>query len=346
MSRARLERFATPAGWAPAMRNASGGLEPEAVIAGWEPGIPGLVEGYGRPVFALGNPEARARIWIQCDAAGSPNVLAFVAAGIMEALAGGAPNRYRQLLLGRTRVAVVPPVPPAVASGGVGEGTGGWPADGDRLAEVPPVLDAGWLGVSPGLTAAMDAFGPTLVIHLQDWTGWGSAGRSDASLGGSVDGAGGALAGAGLRLVESFYVDPDLHRALGEERARRTWLGRPTALARALAEHPDGRVGAFAGRHVARLGYRLFDLTLERRVAQHDPSWPAVVRLAPSRYLPRWEWRRLGAASLGEIALARYGALALCGQLFDNPAAERAGQALAFAEAVAINRLGLAEATT
>ena len=57
--------------------------------------------------------------------------------------------------------------------------------------------------------------------------------------------------------------------------------------------------------------------------------------------MPRLEWRRLGAASLGEIALSRYGALALCGQAFDNPPAERAGAAVALAEGAVIHRLAL-----
>jgi hypothetical protein len=94
-------------------------------------------------------------------------------------------------------------------------------------------------------------------------------------------------------------------------------------------------------RHVQRQGYRVFDGTAEGAVQAGDSSWPATVRLAAGRYAPRLEWRRLGGASLGEIALARYGALALCGQTFENPAAERAGAAVAMAEAAVLHRLGL-----
>ncbi|MGH2370146.1 MAG: hypothetical protein ACRDI2_18380, partial [Chloroflexota bacterium] len=138
-----------------------------------------------------------------------------------------------------------------------------------------------------------------------------------------------------------YYLPPDLHRAVGEGRAHRTWLGRPTALARALAAHPEARVGSRARTHVARMGYRLFESAWERRAARTDPSWVAVARVAPGRFVPRPEWRRLGAASLGEIALDRYGALAICGQAFDNPVEERVGEALALAEGAIIHGLGL-----
>ncbi|HEX2516226.1 MAG TPA: hypothetical protein VH257_16075, partial [Chloroflexota bacterium] len=74
---------------------------------------------------------------------------------------------------------------------------------------------------------------------------------------------------------------------------------------------------------------------------RHDPSWKALLRLAPGRYVPRLEWRRLGTASVGELALSRCGALALCGQAFDNPPAERAGAAVALAEGAVIAHLGL-----
>jgi hypothetical protein len=153
------------------------------------------------------------------------------------------------------------------------------------------------------------------------------------------------LAGAGLRLVESFHLAPELHRRLGAVgeggEGLRTWLGRPSALARELTAHPDARSGASARRHVVRQGYRVFEPSAETAAARDDPSWPAVVRLAAGRYVPRLEWRRLGGASLGEIALARYGALSLCGQTFDNPVAERAGAAVALAEAAVIARLAM-----
>jgi hypothetical protein len=181
----------------------------------------------------------------------------------------------------------------------------------------------------------MAAFTPTLVVHLQDWAGTGGAAEDSAP----------ALAGAGLRMVESFHLDAELHRRLGAVgeggEGWRTWLGRPSALAREVAAHPDARVGGRARDHVVRQGYRAFDAGAEAMVQASDPSWPATVRLATGRYVPRLEWRRLGGASLGEIALARYGALALCGQTFQNPPAERAGAAVALAEAAVLHRLGL-----
>jgi hypothetical protein len=277
-----------------------------------------------RVVYLVGNSEGRDRIWLQCDAAGSGQAMATVAAVLMDSLTSDVPNRYRPLLLGRAQIAVVPPAPAGAPS----------------APEVWPALDAGAVPGGGPLLRAMEGFYPSLVVHLQDLspalTGVGPGGQGPGPS---------PLAGAGLRLLESFYLAPDLLRRLGaveDGGARlRTWLGRPTPLARELAGHPDARTGARARRHVERQGYRLFEGASERLAARHDPSWKALLRLAPGRYVPRLEWRRLGAASVGELALSRCGALALCGQTFDSPPAERAGAAVALAEGAVIARLGL-----
>jgi hypothetical protein len=273
-----------------------------------------------RPVFYLGAGGERDRVWLQTDAAAHGQAMAAATATMLASLVGGTPNRYRPLLLGRARLAIGAPA-----------ARDGWTPALAAAPPAPPVLDAGALGLTPDLLRAMDAFKPTLVVHLQDWAG--------------EEGSPTGLAGAGLRVVESFHLAPELHRRLdgigeGGERLR-TWLGRPSALARDLAAHPDARTGARARQHVARLGHGVFAVGAEAQARRGDPSWPAVSRLAPGRYVPRLEWRRLGAASLGELALSRYGALALCGQLFDQPVAERAGAAIALAEAAILYRLGL-----
>jgi hypothetical protein len=240
------------------------------------------------------------------------------------------PNRYRPLLMGRARIAVVPPAPPSGWAGG---------AAGARL------FDGGALGAGGALLRAMAAFTPNLVVHLQDFSGLAPEGVGGTEGASGAGGSAGGLAGAGLRMVESFHLAPDLHRRLGAGgeggEGRRTWLGRPSALAKELTAHPDARIGGRVQRHVFGKGYRVFAAGAEQMVQAEDPSWPAAIRLAPGRYVPRLEWRRLGAASLGEIALARFGALAVCGQTFPNPPAERAGAAVALAEAAVLHRLNL-----
>ncbi len=319
----------------PAVQAPGGSVEP---ATGWGARA-------GRPIYFLGSEGSRERVWLQCDAAVEGQAMTGVAATVLRSLTGDALSRYRPLLLARARIAVVPP-PMGDAPGGSSlSGAAGalrpWgPGATATGAGVPPLLDAATLGLSPGLVTALDAFAPTLVVHLQDWGGGAGEGKAwRAGTRGSRDAAG--LAGAGLRQVESFYMAPELHERLGAGGARRTWLGRPTALARALAAHPDAGTGAHVRRHVVQMGFRAFDSSWERRVMREDPSWPAVVRLAVGRYVPRLEWRRLGAGSLGEIALQRYGALGICGQTFDSPPGERAGAALALAEGALIYRLGL-----
>jgi hypothetical protein len=206
--------------------------------------------------------------------------------------------------------------------------------------ETPPLLDAGELGASAGVLAALDRFAPTMVVHFQDWST--VAGRVEGPA--QTQPAGGPsrspLAGAGMRLVESFHLEPALHRRLAANRSRRTWLGRPTPEARALAVHPDAHIGALARRYVARMGYPTFGARAEARAAG-DASAAAAVRLATGRFAPRLEWRRLGGMSLGELSLARHGSPALCGQVFGGHTVDRAGAALALAEAAVLFRLNL-----
>ena len=95
-----------------------------------------------------------------------------------------------------------------------------------------------------------------------------------------------------------------------------------------------------SSRYVARMGYQTLGARAESRAAG-DASAAATVRLAVGRYAPRLEWRRLGGTSLGELSLARHGAPALCGQVFDGHAVDRAGAALALAEAAVLCRLNL-----
>ena len=121
---------------------------------------------------------------------------------------------------------------------------------------------------------------------------------------------------------------------------RRTWLGRPLRWPGnwRRARTPGSGRGRGA---TSPPGLPLFEAPAEHLAARHDPSWKALLRLAPGALRPRLEWRRLGAASVGEIALSRCGALALCGQTFESPPAERAGAAVALAEGAVIARLGL-----
>jgi hypothetical protein len=285
----------------------------------------GGVPGADRTVCYLGSDAARERIWFQLDAAAAPQAAAFAAWGAVESLSGARVGRYRHLVLGRSYLAVVGPTPVPTRPQGWGD--------------TPPLFDAGELGASAGVLAALDRFAPTLVVHVQDWTAAGPAGwRAGSAAGSPAPGASGAS--AGMRLVESFPLDPALHRRLSADRRRRTWLGRPTAEARALAAHPDARLGALVRRYVSQMGYQIFGTRDEARTAS-DAGRGAAIRLAVGRYAPRLEWRRLGGATLGELCLSRHGAVALCGQVFDSHPVDRAGAALALAEAAVLFRLNL-----
>jgi hypothetical protein len=273
-----------------------------------------------RPVRELGNAQAHERVWIQCDAAGEPGLLQLVAQAIIEGLAGDRPSRHRHLVQARMALAVVPPA-----------SVPGRPAAGP---EVPPLFDAGALGSTATLLEAMDRFIPTLVLHLQDWPAVPTLAAGEGQ-------------GAGLRLVESFLLDTELHERIDAGLRARTRLGRRTAEAQALEEHPDARLGRLARRFVVAEGYRVFQETtpVAKATLQADPSTLAAIRIAPGRYIPRLPWRRLGGASLGELALSRYGAPAITAQSLGGAPEERAGQLLALVEGVLLARLGLEPVT-
>ena len=304
----QLERLADAAAW-PAVFAETGGEVSErlrdAPTAGGE-----------RLVVQIGPEAARERVWIQCDAWRTPATAAAVAWAIVQAFGGSEPSRYRQLALTRARFAVVGPCAALRAGAGA-----------------VPLLDGGVLGASTAVLAAMDRFGPTLVVHLQDGgdeTGAVGAGGQGGQ--GTVEGA----QGRRLRLVESFHIDPELHRELATG-ARRRW-GRPTPAARALAAHPEARLGQQVHRHAQRMGAR-FEEVATPGTGRQPPE--GALRLAPARYAVRAEWRLLGAANLCELALARYGAAGICAQASVGALAERAHALLAVAEGAILHRLGL-----
>jgi hypothetical protein len=274
----------------------------------------------GRTWHALGGAAPRERIWIQCDAAYDAGAAAFTAWAVLDSLTSKRVNRYRHLLLGRARIAVVTPARPRRRP---------------LPTALPPLLDAGALGATPDVVEAMDAFAPTLVVHVQDWSMSGPSASSPGSRP--------PLAGAGARLVESYYIDRELHARLGSGAGWRGWFGRPGPLARAIAAHPDAPAGQYARTRATAMGYRVFDRADERQ-AVADPTLRAAVQLSTGRYVPRVEWRRLGASTLCEVALGRYGAAGFCVQVFASSARERAGQALALAEGLVLHRSGLESA--
>ena len=93
-------------------------------------------------------------------------------------------------------------------------------------------------------------------------------------------------------------------------------------------------------RYAARMGATLFDAA-DDVLREADGSATAAIRLAPGRYAVREEWRRLGGASLCEVALARYGATGLCAQTLGGGRDERAAALLAAAEGALLFHLGL-----
>ena len=169
--------------------------------------------------------------------------------------------------------------------------------------------------------AAFEADPPTIVLHLQDFGG---------ALRQSVPASG--------RMIESYTIGADLHRSLGEGTLRRrTWYGRQTAVARTLADHPDARIGDLAAAACKRSGFSLRDGPASTRRGDA----PGTIRLGPGRYLPTLTYRRLGASSLAEIALARFGAHGITVQVFDGTTSARIGTALSIAEGALLARLGL-----
>jgi hypothetical protein len=180
----------------------------------------------------------------------------------------------------------------------------------------------------------MRRFAPTLVVHAQDW---GSADEALVEMGSGSD-LGGADRAARLRLVETFYLAPDFHRQLATA-PRRRW-GRPSATARALAGYPEARFGQQIARYAARMSATL-DLVTDAALRERDASATAALRLAPGRFTVREEWRRLGGASLCELAFAQCGADGVTAQALGGAAHERALALLAALEGAVLFRLGL-----
>ncbi len=257
--------------------------------------------------YATSNPGARDHVWIVAD--GDVQAGARIAWAVIDAIVGTRPSRYRQRLLGRARISVVLPEDATTRA---------------LAGRSVPVLDA--VPASSELTVlrAFDDTPPTVLFHTQDWGNPAVSTRLDAP--------------SGARLIESFTINADLHRQLGEGNLRRrTFLGQLTAPARALAHHPDARIGAAAADAVTRSGYTLRDRPAGRR---HQET-SGTVRLATGRYVPTLAWRRLGNASLAECALARYGAHGITIQTFDGTITGRVGTALSALEGAMLARLGL-----
>jgi hypothetical protein len=318
LSPERLRRFADFSAWRNDMSGLANGLSREVM----------LTPAGERTMYQLGSPGARDRIWIQCDAASDRAAAGAVAWALLESLTSDRVSQYRHIVLGRCLFAIITAAE----------------ADGPNLRALDvPVLDAGTLGATPDVMQRMRHFVPTLVIHIQDWTSeeprvpsrgsWWGASNVDALE--AAQNTSQVL--SGLRQVESYFISPDLYRRMVVPGALRPRFGRPTPVARALADHPDGRLGTLARRYMGRMGFTVLD----RGKVPDTAATQSAVRVAPGRYVPRPEWRRLGGGNLAELALTRFGCVGLSVQLLHGPAAERVGRALALAEGAIIHRLGL-----
>lgn len=266
--------------------------------------VPGTEPGSTRLGYRLGSAAARDHAWVICD--GEPIGAARMAWSVVDALGGARASRFRQLLIGRARVSIVLPDPTTTARG------------------APTILDALPPATDTGVLHAFEQAPPTIVLHAQDW---GATSRRGVPASG--------------RVIESFAIGTDLHRALGEgPLRRRTWYGRQTNVARTLADHPDARIGDLAAAACKRAGFALRDAPFAARPREAH----GTIRLGPGRFLPTLTYRRLGVGSLAEIALARYGAHGFTVQAFDGTSGARTGTALSVAEGALLARLGL-EAT-
>ena len=263
----------------------------------------------------LGGAAARERIWIQFDATGDARAMALATWAIVESLTSERVSRLKQPVLGRSRLAVAGP------SRAVGRG----PSAG------VPLLD-GVLGTTADVLAAMRRFQPTMVVHVQDWTGVESGHPGDFGGGREDAGRGGVF-----RLIESFMLERDVHKRLDRPGALRMWLGRPSKLARAVTGQPDAQVGGLTMAYV-------------QKAMGGDADWPedrggrgaqVAIRLKPGRHIPRSAWRRMGAGNLAECALRELGAHGVTAQLLGGTPASRAARALAVAEGALVSRLNL-----
>ncbi|CAA9244041.1 MAG: hypothetical protein AVDCRST_MAG77-1687 [uncultured Chloroflexi bacterium] len=312
----RLSRLSDATAWAAELAAVARGAEVQPLESAV--GAPGSV-------VYLGSVAARERIWLQFDAASDPTAVVAAAWAVVESVTSERVSRHRLPVVGRACLAVA------------------LPAQG-RLARPEPVpyLDGGLLGAQGSVLAAMRRFQPTWLVHFQDWSGTGTPSVQAVSLAGSsrteVPAAG--ELGESMRVVESYLLDGDLHRRLDGGGRLRTWLGQPTAAARALGEAPDPRACAMTARYVERMGYRTpRSLSGAERARVLEES--AVIEVGPGRYIPRPAWRRLGGGNLAELALTELGAGGLTGQTLGGSVSRRAGQALALAEGAVVHRLNL-----
>ena len=229
--------------------------------------------------------------------------MALVAWAAVESLVAERVTRYKQPVMGRSHLAVVLPAPVLL----------------HEPVDTVPYLDAGALGTQPALIAALQRFGPSLLVHVQDWSGVAP------SLG-------------GVRFIESFGIESETYADLPLFGRGRRW-SRARRAHRAVAEGPDWQIGARTADHVRRMGFGTLPAL---RGAERERAAPAVHELAPGRFVPAAPWRRLGGGNLAELALATTGAHGVTGQVAGGATVERAGAALALAEGAIINRLNLA----
>ena len=276
----------------------------DSVIAPLQSEAIGLTAGTRRIAYA-GSETPRERVWLQVDSWTDDVVAAIVAWAALESLSAERPARYRVPVVGRARVAVA--YHEDALSG--------------AAPSVVPLLDAGALGAQPPLLDALRRFAPSLVVHVQDW----SAARH---------------APLGARLVESFWIDPNVHVSLPARGAGRRFSRERRAF-RTAAAGPDWALGARTPEYVRRLGLPFPELASAGEL--EPPDGHAAHAVAPGRYVPTLPYRRLGGGNLGELALALCGAPAITLQMRGGSAPERASLALAVAEAAIVQRMGLAQ---
>ena len=305
----------------------------------------------GPTILTAGNPDARARIWIEVVAAGEQPSAEAASAGaaalhlMAEGLTATRVSQFREAVLERALLSIVLPHPaildqparfphpqPWIARVPVNPAaavsvTAGPDDDADSFASWP----AWWL---PTPTAraweqAVAAFRPTLVLTLEDWTAVPAAD---------------ALAGAGLRLVESYAL-PDEHHdrlsTLAPSLPRRSWRRRLLFGERWLAEHPRNAMGAAIQQYVRRMGYPLLGEPYAGKVRRAGGT-KAMIEVAEGRYIPVASVRRLGLPVRTEAALHHYGADGLAVQMFGGrPVAARVGAMVAAVEGALVHALGL-----
>ena len=305
----------------------------------------------GPTILTAGNPDARARIWIEVVAAGEQPSAEAASAGaaalhlMAEGLAATRVSQFREAVLERALLNVAFPHPtildqparfphpqpwitrvPTNPAAAVSV-TAGPDEDADRFASWP----AWWL---PTPTAraweqAVAALQPTLVLTLEDWTAVPAAD---------------ALAGAGLRLIESYAL-PDEHHdrlsTLAPSLPRRSWRRRLLFGERWLAEHPRNAMGTAIQQYVRRMGYPVLGEPYAGKVRRAGGA-KTMIEVAEGRYVPVASVRRLGIPVRTEAALHRYGADGLAVQVFGGrPVAARVGALLAVVEGALVHALGL-----